>query len=365
MSITGHLPHDAGNRYFAGGAAGKLLAGTQIGSTDYAAGHVILVDANGDPLVTTTGVKVEGASAANTTQAGRPVAIGGRASAATPGAVGADGAAQFAWFDRNGRLMVRHGDGSNHMPAGDAQARGIHVIPGNGTGTLIKAEDDASANGDLGIPMLAVRKGTPANTSGTDGDYEPLQMAAGRLYTSTTIDAALPAGSATIGTVGLATTAVPAAAALGDAMSNPTSTAIAALQANWNGTSWERANGNTEIVALASAARTTTTQAPDLINRNARGVMYALVVTAAPGGGQTLNLQVQGAAGGVAQWVMKAMATLTTTGTYIYIVMPGAPAAAGAITDTLNAPIPRTIQTLVVHSAGGSWTYVLAACLLL
>src|SRR5436190_9645952 len=47
--------------------------------------------------------------------------------------------------------------------------------------------------------MLAVRKATPANTSGTDGDYEFLQMNAGRLWTSATIDAALPAGTNAIG----------------------------------------------------------------------------------------------------------------------------------------------------------------------
>ncbi|MCA1831226.1 MAG: hypothetical protein LC750_00500 [Actinobacteria bacterium] len=62
-----------------------------------------------------------------------------------------------------------------------------------------KAEDAASADADVGVPALAVRKATPANTSGTDGDYEFLQMSAGRLWASATIDAALPAGSNLIG----------------------------------------------------------------------------------------------------------------------------------------------------------------------
>lgn len=68
--------------------------------------------------------------------------------------------------------------------------------------SAVKAEDAASADGDKGIPALAVRKATPANTSGTDGDYENLQMSAGRLWTSATIDAALPAGTNIIGNVG-------------------------------------------------------------------------------------------------------------------------------------------------------------------
>lgn len=46
----------------------------------------------------------------------------------------------------------------------------------------VKAEDAASANGQTGIPAMAVRKATPANTSGADGDYENLQVSAGRLW---------------------------------------------------------------------------------------------------------------------------------------------------------------------------------------
>lgn len=53
---------------------------------------------------------------------------------------------------------------------------------GNSTTGPQKAEDVASADGDVGIPALAVRKATPANTSGSDGDYEFLQMSAGRLW---------------------------------------------------------------------------------------------------------------------------------------------------------------------------------------
>lgn len=47
---------------------------------------------------------------------------------------------------------------------------------------IAKAEDVASADADVGVPAMAVRKATPANTSGADGDYEMLQMSAGRLW---------------------------------------------------------------------------------------------------------------------------------------------------------------------------------------
>lgn len=71
-----------------------------------------------------------------------------------------------------------------------------------GATAIAKAEDTASADADVGVPALAVRKATPANTSGTDGDYEFLQMFAGRLWASATIDAALPAGEAFVGKTG-------------------------------------------------------------------------------------------------------------------------------------------------------------------
>lgn len=68
-----------------------------------------------------------------------------------------------------------------------------------GATSIADNEDVASADGDRGVKILAVRKAAPANTSGTDGDYEFLQLSAGRLWTSATIDAALPAGANAIG----------------------------------------------------------------------------------------------------------------------------------------------------------------------
>ena len=128
----------------------------------------------------------------------------------------------------------------------------------------VKAEDSASADGDNLTPVGAVRKATPANTSGADGDYEPLQMSAGRVWASTTIDSALPAGNNNIGDVDVAsmpTTTVTAtnldvqiggsdtvvvdselasAAALADATANPTITGIGTYEQVFNGTTWDR-----------------------------------------------------------------------------------------------------------------------------
>lgn len=64
---------------------------------------------------------------------------------------------------------------------------------------LVTTEDTASANGDSGLVAFARRTGTPANQSLSDGDYEPFQISAGRLWTSTLLtdgtDTALIDGS--------------------------------------------------------------------------------------------------------------------------------------------------------------------------
>ena len=61
------------------------------------------------------------------------------------------------------------------------------IVPGTGPTNLGKQEDTAHSGGDLGIMALAVRKGTPADLSNADGDYEPLQLDNGRLWSSTLV----------------------------------------------------------------------------------------------------------------------------------------------------------------------------------
>lgn len=87
-----------------------------------------------------------------------------------------------------------------------------------GAANIGKAEDSASADADVGVPAMAVRKAAPANTSGTDGDYEMLQMSAGRLWASVVLEAgALLVGrtvaDASAATGGIASTARLASAA--------------------------------------------------------------------------------------------------------------------------------------------------------
>lgn len=66
----------------------------------------------------------------------------------------------------------------------------LPVTVGAAAASIGKAEDAASADADVGVPAMAIQNTTPADTAGTDGDYAMLQMKNGRLWTSTTVPAA-------------------------------------------------------------------------------------------------------------------------------------------------------------------------------
>ena len=79
--------------------------------------------------------------------------------------------------------------GDNNIGNVDIVSGVITTVSALGVGTTgpQKAEDIASANGDMGIAVMARRTATPADTSGADLDYEMLQMDNGRLWTATTV----------------------------------------------------------------------------------------------------------------------------------------------------------------------------------
>lgn len=82
------------------------------------------------------------------------------------------------------------------------------LSPGTAAANLGKAEDGAHTSADTGVAVLAVRRDTAAVGSDADGDYSTLNVdSAGRLYTSSKVDTALPAGTNNIGDVDVLTIA--------------------------------------------------------------------------------------------------------------------------------------------------------------
>ena len=118
------------------------------------------------------------------------------------------------------------------------------------------------------------------------------------------------------------------------------------------------AAGNQEVIALASAVRSTT-QTIDLVNPGARGAIITLDITVVPGtdtvtpswtykdpaSGKFLAL---GAAGGAQVGVV----------TVRYLIYP-AVAANASFTAVIAANIPRNWRITLTHSAASNFTYSL------
>lgn len=128
-----------------------------------------------------------------------------------------------------------------------------------GATSIAANEDDASADLDRGVKMLAVQKATPANTAGTDGDYEFLQMSAGRLWVSAAVTVVAPGTSATA--LGKAIDAAAGASDVGVATLAVRDDALSALtpvEGDWvplrtdaNGGLWVTPSGNITVNAHA------------------------------------------------------------------------------------------------------------------
>jgi hypothetical protein len=82
---------------------------------------------------------------------------------------------------------------SSALPTGastlaEQQSQTTHLATVAGA---IRTEDTASAGGQTGMVAMAIRQDTPAASSDTDGDYEPLKIANGRLAVNATVSGAL------------------------------------------------------------------------------------------------------------------------------------------------------------------------------
>ena len=99
--------------------------------------------------------------------------------------VNADGDYGFLKIDADGALYVN--------------------VAGGSTSATEFNEDAAHTTADAGIQMLAVRQDALSSSVDSDGDYASLKLtAAGRLWSSATIDTELPAGTQNIGDVDVA-----------------------------------------------------------------------------------------------------------------------------------------------------------------
>lgn len=126
-------------------------------------------------------------------------------------------------------------------------------------------------------------------------------------------------------------------------------------------TTWDRQRANHEVTALASAARTTTTNSSDLTNYNAKGVVVTIDCTAnASTAGVTVSIAYKCTLSGKYVTLLTS-ATLfgsSATGTSSLYLYPGQTVAANV---SVSTPLPRVWRVTVTHGDGSSITYSVSA----
>lgn len=119
---------------------------------------------------------------------------------------------------------------------------------------------------------------------------------------------------------------------------------------------------NQDLTVLPSAARTATTSSADQINRNGRGVMVFLNITAASGtGGLTIKIQGKDPVSGNYISIYTAGSAATATGTFPAVVYPGV----GTTISGASDPLPATWRVQVQHGDASNYTYSVGASVIL
>lgn len=233
---------------------------------------------------------------------------------------------------------------------GDANWFGLQAVRSNAN-TIETATGVLSAQPAYGWELSVnalkrVRVRCTALTSGT----QTWRIVQGTYATEPIPAAQVTATQPVSGTVGV--TGYPTAAASADALANPTITQIGAAQLVFNGATWDRLRGNSNVTTGDTGAKTTTGNGATQTNFNARGATVAFNIGAVTGTSPTAVFKLQGSPDGGTTWydiLGAATATVTASGVYVLQVYPGVAAVTNA---AVSAPLPRTWR--VVWTLGGT-----------
>ena len=128
---------------------------------------------------------------------------------------------------------------------------------------------------------------------------------------------------------------------------------------------FSRQRGQHELTLLSSAARTATTTSADFTNYNSKGIIVVLNITAAAGGGETLQTEIQAGNSIITSYLPLTTGTTQTATGATWVILYPTTMGAGNWNNYVNSVLPKTFRVKVTHSAAGSWTYSVTACMLL
>lgn len=290
------------------------------------------------------------------------------ASKTNPLSLTQQGALRVAVEGWGGITVVASAPADNASLANSPKVQALPILSdGGGTphtylARQVVAAMDSTGNGIQSVGLVGQFDDASTATV-TEDQFAPVRISSRR--------ALLVEGVAS-GTAVTVDTELPAAAALSDALANPTAPAVGAHQLLWDGTQWLRAPAPKIVPLLSSAARTTQQNVAVQTNTGHRGVSIALYVTAASGtGGLTLRIQETtplGIAGGVTCTLLQATAAVTTTGYYVYRIYPGSEGA--TLVPTIGAQLsyghclPPNWRVVIAVGDASSYTYSVEASLL-
>lgn len=172
--------------------------------------------------------------------------------------------------------------------------------------------------------------------------------------TSAKLDVNLAASNATV----TVDSELPAAAALGDSVANPTAPQVGAANELWDEytTTWQRQRSNSRVFFLSSGARTTT-QTTAFANVNWRGLYLVVNITSIGTGNITPKI-IGTALFTSVDFDVVVGNPLTANGTYVYLLYPGAgTTAAAGITQISQFPLPTDFKLSIVANNANSVTY--------
>ncbi len=133
----------------------------------------------------------------------------------------------------------------------------------------------------------------------------------------------------------------------------------------YNGTTWDRIQGNREATVLANAARTATTASADQTLYNSRSVVLIVnIASIVDTPSITPTLQIKDSISGNYFTIWTAAAALTAAGTYAYLFALGGAGSAGSFTEAVAIPVTRTWRVNMVHADADSATYSVSSCAL-
>jgi hypothetical protein len=158
-------------------------------------------------------------------------------------------------------------------------------------------------------------------------------------------------------------TELPAAVALADNLSNPTTPLVGSANLAWHHSTsvWKRVTAPYREVLIASAARTAASAQQWTQPPGCRAVLLDLIVTVNPGGGRTLLLQVFRFTVNAFDQVTNLAAQAYGGGTGQTFVQLGPESATAPLSGTGSAAyqvyLTDLMQVNVTPSDGASWTY--------